>query len=71
MDENNVARQYNQLVVQAQTIPFLRTQDLDVTEYVVSQALNGLFYVLGQEETKIRKDPASRTTDLLRQVFRK
>lgn len=71
MDQNSVTQQYNQLIGQAQTIPFMKTQSLDITDYVVSQALNGLFYMVGQEERKIRKDPAARTTDLLRQVFGK
>jgi len=69
MDQNSVTKQYKALVGQAQTIPFLKSQDLDISDYVVSQALNGLFYVLGQEETKIRRNPAARTTDLLKQVF--
>jgi hypothetical protein len=30
-----------------------------------------LFYMLGQEETKIRKDPGAQTTSLLKQVFGK
>lgn len=71
MDQNSVTQQYNQLVGQAQTIPFLKSQNLNITDYVVSQALNGLFYMLGQEERKIRKDPAAQTTSLLREVFGK
>jgi hypothetical protein len=71
MDQNSVMQQYNQLVGQVQTIPFMKSQSLNITDYVVSQALNGLFYMLGQEERKIRKDPAARTTDLLKQVFGK
>ena len=71
MDQNSVTQQYKQLIGQAQTIPFMKSQSLDITGYVVSQALNGLFYMLGQEERKIRKDPAARTTDLLKQVFEK
>lgn len=69
MDKNGVTQQYKQLVGQAQTIPFMKTSNLDITNYVVSQSLNGLFYVLGQEERKIRKDPAAQTTSLLKQVF--
>ena len=71
MDQNSVTQQYNQLVGQAQTIPFLKSQNLNITDYVVSQALNGLFYMLGQEERKIRKDPAAQTTSLLKEVFGK
>jgi hypothetical protein len=35
----------------------------------LKEALDGLFLVVGQEEKKIRTDPAARTTDLLRTVF--
>ncbi|MBZ5694089.1 MAG: DUF4197 domain-containing protein [Acidobacteriia bacterium] len=69
MDQNSVTKQYKALVGQAQQIPFMNSPNLDITNYVVSQALNGLFYVLGQQETKIRKDPAAQTTSLLKQVF--
>lgn len=41
----------------------------DLSIYVTDRALSGIFYQVGLEEQKIRKDPAARTTDLLRQVF--
>jgi hypothetical protein len=41
----------------------------DLTAYVTEKALAGIFYQVGLEEQKIRKDPASRTTDLLKKVF--
>lgn len=40
-----------------------------IEEYTVRQALNGLFFVLAQEERRIRENPAARTTELLRKVF--
>lgn len=39
--------------------------------YVTRQALNGLFRKLGEEEKKIRKDPASQVTSILERVFGK
>ncbi len=69
MAENGVTRQYNALVNQYKAIPFAKKQDLDITNYVVGKALDGLFYELGEEERKIRKDPARQTTDLLQEVF--
>jgi hypothetical protein len=71
MSENTVTQQYSALLGQAQRIPFMKSQNLDITEYVVSKALDGLFYTLGQEEKKIRKDPVARTTSLLKEVFGK
>ncbi len=43
----------------------------DLQAYVTEKALSGLFYQIGLEEQKIRKDPAARTTELLKQVFGK
>lgn len=69
MDQNKVAEQYKAVLGQTQSIPFVKAQNLDITDYVVSEALNGLFYMVGQEERKIRKNPAAQTTSLLKQVF--
>jgi hypothetical protein len=41
----------------------------DLSAYVTEKALSGIFYQVGQEEQKIRKDPVARTTDLLKKVF--
>jgi len=70
-DEIGVTRQYSQLVGRARAIPFLKSEFVDINEYVVSKALDGLFYVLAEEERKIRKDPAARITELLKEVFGK
>ena len=41
----------------------------DLSAYVTEKALTGIFYQVGQEEQKIRRDPVARTTDLLKKVF--
>ena len=43
----------------------------DLTAYVTEKGLSGIFYQVGQEEQKIRKDPLARTSDLLKKVFAK
>jgi len=69
MNEVGVTRRYKELVEQAERIPFLRFKSLDIDEYVVGKALDGLFHVLGEEERKIRHEPAARVTQLLKDVF--
>lgn len=64
-----VSQQFTQFFAQVSKLPFLKIEKLDVEAYVVDRALFGLFYVLGQEETKIRRDPAARVTAILREVF--
>lgn len=41
----------------------------DLTAYVTERALSGLFFNIGLEEQKIRKDPAAQVTDILKKVF--
>jgi uncharacterized protein DUF4197 len=70
-NEVGVTRQYKELVGRAEAIPFLKVDSLDVDNYVVGKSLDGLFHVLGEEERKIRTNPAARVTDLLKEVFGK
>jgi hypothetical protein len=46
-----------------------KANPLDLDDYVTAQTLDGLFTVIGEQEQSIRRDPAARTTDLLRKVF--
>lgn len=69
MKEVGVTQQYRQLTGLGSNIPFMKTQAFDLDSYVVSKALDGLFHVLGEEERKIRKNPAARVTALLKEVF--
>jgi Protein of unknown function (DUF4197) len=71
MNEVGTVRQYNEVLGLAKAIPFLKTESYDLDHYVVGKALDGLFHVVGEEERKIRTDPAARVTDLLREVFAK
>lgn len=43
----------------------------DLTDYVTQKTLDGLFYHIGLQEQKIRKDPVARVTDILKKVFAK
>jgi hypothetical protein len=46
-------------------------QSLNLDDYVTNKSLDGLFYMVGEEEKKIRTNPTARTTDLLKTVFGK
>ena len=69
MESVGVTRQYQELVGRFEQIPFMRADAFDLDQYVVGKALDGLFHVLGEEERKIRTNPAARVTDLLKRVF--
>jgi len=71
MERVGVVRQYNQVMQTSMASRFAATRNFDLDAYVVGKTLDGLFYVLGQEEARIRKDPAAQTTALLKEVFGK
>ncbi|NPA15924.1 MAG: DUF4197 domain-containing protein [Deferribacteres bacterium] len=71
MEKVDVTRKYQALT----SSPYMKgvssyagVKPLD--DYVTEKALEGLFKTLAQEEERIRKDPAARTTDLLKKLFR-
>jgi hypothetical protein len=64
-----VVRQYNQVMQNPLASGLARSQSFDLNKYVVGKTLDGLFYTLGQEEKKIRTNPAAQTTSLLKEVF--
>jgi hypothetical protein len=71
MNDVGVTRQYKELVGRYENIPFVKKESFDLDQYVVTKALDGLFRMVGEEENKIRKNPAARTTELLKEVFGK
>jgi hypothetical protein len=71
MADTGVVTRYNQLTAGIPSLLFGRNQRFDITDYVVGKALDGLFYMVGQEEKKIRTNPAARITPLLKEVFGK
>jgi hypothetical protein len=69
MNEAGTTRSYKEMMGKYTALPFAGAESLDLDRYVTNKALDGLFYLVGQEEIKIRKDPAARVTDLLKSVF--
>jgi hypothetical protein len=68
MEQVGVVQQYDRVVSNSPMGSAL-TGQFDLDKYVVGKTLDGLFYMLGEEEKKIRKNPAARTTALLKEVF--
>lgn len=52
-------------------LPFGKPVNPDLSAYVTEKAMAGIFFSIGQEEQKIRKDPAAQVTSLLKKVFAK
>lgn len=66
-----VTKAYQQLVDKGKKSKLIKDESLDLDHHVTSKALDGVFYMVAQEEKKIRKDPVAQVTDLLKKVFGK
>lgn len=70
MEGVGVYQQYNQLTSAYTALPLASKPNIDIDDYVTEKGLDGLFTLLGQEEQAIRQNPAARSSELLRKVFR-
>ena len=71
MADVGVTRNFQNLNNRLSKIPFADRLSFDLDQYTTDKGLDGLFFMLSQEELKIRQDPAARVTDLLKKVFAK
>lgn len=70
MSEVGVTQAYKTLTDKYASLPMMSAVAFDLDDYVTNKALDGLFYMVGEEEKKIRTDPAARATDLLKKIFK-
>ncbi len=71
VNQVGATKAYKDMMGRYEKVPLMGGQSLDLDDYVTRKSLDGLFFMVGQEEKKIRTNPAARTTDLLKQVFGK
>jgi hypothetical protein len=64
-----VTHAYKRFVQEAGSVGLVDARSFDLDAYVTHKTLDGLFYMIAQEEERIRRDPVARTTALLRKVF--
>ena len=69
MENVGVVRQYNQIMNNRMAAALANDRNFNLDNYVVGKTMDGLFYMLAEEEKRIRKDPAAQVTSLLKEVF--
>jgi hypothetical protein len=64
-----LAQKYNAVAGKVAGTGLVRKEDANIEQYVTGKSLDGLYYVIGQEERKIRANPAQAGSAVLRRVF--
>ena len=65
----SLAAKYNAVASKGSSLGLIRPEDANVEQYVTRKALDGLFFMIGQEEKKIRADPVGTGSAILKAVF--
>ena len=68
-DKVGLAQQYNAFAGKAAGLGLLKPEDANLQQYVTGKTLDGLYFMIGEEERKIRKDPVGTGSALLQKVF--
>ena len=66
--KSGLAQRYDSIAQTAQSLGLVK-EDATIEHHVTNKALDGLFLMIGDEEKKIRADPAATGSAILKKVF--
>ncbi|MBY0411229.1 MAG: DUF4197 domain-containing protein [Burkholderiaceae bacterium] len=64
-----LTQQYNSFASKAAGFGLLKKEDSNLAQYVTGKTLDGLYLMIGEEEQKIRQDPAAAGSAIAKKVF--
>jgi hypothetical protein len=64
-----LAQKYDRIAKKGQGLGLVKPEDASIDHYVTRKALDGLYFMIGEEEKKIRRDPVGTGSALLSKVF--
>lgn len=63
------AEQYNALASKASSYGVVAKEDANIQQYITGKTLDGLYTIIGDEERKLRQNPAAAGSAILSKVF--
>ena len=68
-DRVGLAQQYNSLAEQGAALGLVKEDEASIERYVTQKALDGLYFMIGEQEKAFRRDPVGATSSIVRKVF--
>ncbi len=65
----DLAERYNAVAAKASSMGLVKGDDANIQRYVTGKALDGMYFMIGEEEKKIRADPIGTGSKILAAVF--
>jgi hypothetical protein len=69
IEKVGLAQKYNAFAGKAASFGLLRPEEADLGQYVTGKTLDGLYFMIGEEERRIRQNPAGAGSAIVRKVF--
>lgn len=68
-DRVGLAHQYNSLAGQGAQFGLINKDQATIESYVTQKTLDGLYFMIGEQEKAFRKNPVGASSDIVRKVF--
>lgn len=65
----DLAQKYNAVAGQGLALGLIEEEEASIERYVTGKALDGLYFMIGEQEKAFRKDPVRASSDIVRKVF--
>lgn len=68
-DKVGLAQKYNAVAEQGLALGLVEEDQASIERYVTRKALDGLYFMIGEQERALRRDPLGASSDIVRKVF--
>ena len=68
-DKVGLAQQYNALAGEGAALGLVKEDQASIERYVTQKALDGLYFMIGEQEKAFRQDPVGASSAIVRKVF--
>jgi hypothetical protein len=68
-DRVGLAQQYNSIAGQGAALGLVKEDQTTIERYVTQKTLDGLYFMIGEQEKAFRQKPVGATSDIVRKVF--
>jgi len=68
-DRVGLAQQFNSLAEQGAALGLMKEDEASIERYVTQKAVDGLYFMIGEQEKAFRRDPVGATSSIVRKVF--
>jgi hypothetical protein len=68
-DRVGLAQQYNSLAGQGVQLGLIRKDEATIEQYVTQKALDGLYFMIGEQEKAFRQNPLGASSEIVKRIF--